>query len=243
MITLKNPIKGRLTYVDKGGIISQYFGENYQWYHDNAKTNGHDGLDIATHEGDEIYASIGGKVVNARWSTYGGNSITIITPISENLYLATLYCHLNTIIAKEGESVSTGQIIGTMGHTGEWCFGTHLHFALHLYSDPVPNTQQLSYPTGESFTRLNYDNGFKGALNPLFYFEESFMKYIKIGNEQYLLYEPLKLALNIGDPEELNKLINNGLVGDPIDVAELPTGYLVYPLVDKGRLKDLFGIN
>jgi murein DD-endopeptidase MepM/ murein hydrolase activator NlpD len=239
---IKSPIRGKLVYLDKGGVISQYFGENYQWYHDNAGTNGHDGLDIATHEGDEIYASIGGKVVNARFTKYGGNSITTITPLESGIYLATLYCHLSSMLTKEGENVSQGQIIGTMGHTGEWCFGTHLHFALHLYSDPVPNTQQLSYPTGESFTRLNYENGFKGALNPLFYFEESFMKYIIIGKEQYLLYEPLKLAFNIGDPEELKKLTNNGLVGSPINTGELPTGYLIYPLVDKSRLKDIFGL-
>ena len=239
---IKSPIKGKLVYLDKGGVISQFFAENYQWYQDNAGTKGHDGLDIATHEGDEVYASVGGKVVNARFGQYGGNSITTITPISENCYLAIVYAHLSTIIAKEGENVSEGQIIGKMGHTGEWCFGTHLHFALHLYSNPEPNTQQLSNPTGESFTRLNFNNGFKGALNPLFYLKESMMKYVIVGTEQFLLYEPLKIALNIGDPEELNKLINNGLVGDPINLGALPAGYLVYPLVDKGRLRDIFGL-
>ena len=243
MITLNSPVKGKLDYVDKGGIISQYFGENYQWYHDNAGTNGHDGLDIATFEGDDIMASAGGKVVNARFTKYGGNSITIITPLGDSTYLATLYCHLSTIIAKEGENVTTGQIIGKEGHTGEWCFGTHLHFALHLYSDPVPGTQQIGYPTGDSFTRLDFNNGFKGALNPLLYLENSPMKYVIKGNEQYLLFEPLKLAFNIGDPEELQKLINNGLVGNPISIGELPAGYLIYPLVDRARLKDLFGLN
>jgi len=250
MVTLKSPVKGKIDYLDKGGIISQFFAENFQWYYDNAGTNGHDGLDIATFEGDNIMASLAGKVVNARWSQHGGNTITIITPIAENRYLAILYCHNRELLVKEGDNVVAGQIIAKMGKTGDWCFGVHLHFAVFLLSNPEPNTQQLSYPTGDSFTRLNFNNGWKGALNPLFYLENSPMKYVIIGGkEQYLLYEPLKLAFNIGDEKELEVLRNQGLQGDPVPVAQIPDGYVDIAFNRKDRLKeeigkliDLFGI-
>lgn len=245
MKLIQQPVKGKIDYIDKpGGIISQFFGENYQWYHDNAGTNGHDGLDIATFEGDDICAAHSGKVVNARWTQHGGNSITIVSPKIENCYLATIYAHNKELLVKEGDNVVAGQIIAKMGRTGDWCFGVHSHFALYLYANPQPDTFQLSYPTGDNFTRLNFNNGWKGALNPLFYLENSPMKYVIVnGKEQYLLYEPLKIAFNIGNEKELETLRKQGLQGDPISVAELPAGYIDYPLVAKDTIKDLFGIN
>jgi len=252
MIKLKQPVLGKLVYLDKGGISSQYFAENYQWYHDNAGTNGHDGLDIATFKGDSIFAAHDGKVVNARWTQHGGYAITIVSPKQDDgTYIATLYAHNNELLVKEGDQVKAGDLIATMGNTGDWCFGVHSHFAVFLFSDPVPDTQQLSYPTGDSYTRLNFNNGWKGALNPLFCLENSPMQYVIInGKEQYLLFAPLKLAFNIGDPIELKTLTDQGLSGSPIPMAVLPEGYVDYPLVKKDRIKesvvgliqDLFGI-
>ena len=241
---ISQPLKGKLKYRDKGGIISQLFGENYQWYHDNAGTNGLNGLDLATHEGDDVMAAMDGEVAQAQWSDKGGNLITIITKDKiEGCYWATVYCHMSQLLVSTGENVTTGQIIGKEGHTGAWCFGTHLHFGVYQYDDPIPGTQQIGYPNGKSYTRLNINNGMGGALDPLLFMPNEVMEYIIIGNEQYLLYVPLKLALSIGDMTELEKIKLHGLTGIPAPkTASYLSGYLVYPAVDLLRIKDIFNI-
>ena len=67
------------------------------------------------------------------------------------------------------------------------------------------------------------------------------MEYVIIGKEQYLIYEPLKIALNIGDELELKKLQDKGLTGSPKEISDL-NNYLIYPLVEQNRLKDLLGL-
>ena len=67
------------------------------------------------------------------------------------------------------------------------------------------------------------------------------MEYIIVDGEQYLLYEPLKLAFNIGDEEQLDILRQQGLVEEPIMKFDVD-GYVQYPLVTKDKLKDLLGL-
>ena len=38
---------------------------------------------------------------------------------------------MSSLLVSEGETVSIGEIIGTMGHTG-YAFGTHLHFGMSV---------------------------------------------------------------------------------------------------------------
>jgi len=70
------------------------------------------------------------------------------------------------------------------------------------------------------------------------------MKYIiDIKNNQYLLYEPFKIAFTIGDEIELKLLLSRGLIGEPERVEGLVgdyDGYIIYPLVNQERLRDIF---
>ena len=45
--------------------------------------------------------------------------------------MTTLYAHCNDILVKEGDIVSEGQVIGTVGSTGR-STGPHLHFEIRV---------------------------------------------------------------------------------------------------------------
>ena len=95
-------------------------------------TSDHGGIDIAGGNlpqypgglGSPIFAVNAGKVyaVNPRSST-AGKLVWIDHPGGWR----TKYVHLNSILVTAGQDVFKGQVIGTMGNTGN-SSGTHLHF-------------------------------------------------------------------------------------------------------------------
>ncbi len=111
--------------------ISSYFG--YRW----GKI--HEAIDIAgSGEGSPIFAAGAGTVVTAKKNAPSlGNYVTI----NHNNGYYTIYAHMKFLTVKEGQTVSAGQQIGGMGHTG-FATGTHLHFGLYRggmpYRDGTP---------------------------------------------------------------------------------------------------------
>ena len=107
----------------------------------------HNAIDIAGTNGSEIYAANSGQVVtvkggcvvgNLSCNGKGGNYI-IIKHNTNNYY--TVYMHLKDIKVSVGQVVNSGQVIGTMGNTGNVIpvptssgstAGTHLHFCLYI---------------------------------------------------------------------------------------------------------------
>ena len=116
--------------------ITTYFG--YRW------GSMHAAIDIYYGHGSNIYAANNGTVMMIRGGCTPGNlscngrqgNVIYINHNIGNYY--TVYMHLATILVKEGQVVSRGQVIGKMGNTGEVYpapssyspySGTHLHFA------------------------------------------------------------------------------------------------------------------
>ncbi len=86
----------------------------------------HDGTDISgCGRGSNIFAAQSGTVVKVA-SKYDNGRYIII---NHNNGYYTLYAHLQGQIVKEGQTVSKGQVIGTMGDTG-FATGVHLHYAI-----------------------------------------------------------------------------------------------------------------
>ena len=121
-------------------IITSYYG--YRW----GKMHG--AIDISgTGYGSNIYAANGGVVTTVKsgcitgdlsCNSRAGNYIVIKHNINDYY---TVYMHLKNIYVSRGQSVSSGQVIGTMGNTGNVSpaptssnpySGTHLHFALYI---------------------------------------------------------------------------------------------------------------
>ncbi len=86
----------------------------------------HRAIDIAAPSGAPVTASDRGVVIRAGWNQQGYGQFVII---DHNIDYLTLYAHLDTIFVQEGEVVAAGQVIGTVGATGN-ATGPHLHFEI-----------------------------------------------------------------------------------------------------------------
>lgn len=84
----------------------------------------HAGLDIGANEGKEIVAAMEGTVELV--SSYGdyGNHVKIT-----NGEVSTMYAHCKDIYVNQGDYISQGQVIATVGNTGRTT-GPHLHFEI-----------------------------------------------------------------------------------------------------------------
>jgi len=66
------------------------------------------------------------------------------------------------------------------------------------------------------------------------------MDYVNIGKEQFLIFEPWKIAFNLGDEIELARIAHR-LPATPRPIANLD-GYFIYPMLEKSRWVDLLGL-
>jgi murein DD-endopeptidase MepM/ murein hydrolase activator NlpD len=97
--------------------ISQYF-----W-------SGHHAVDIAAAQGTPVVTAVSGTVVKAGYNGYTGGGNVIWVMNGTKLY--TTYNHLSYVGVRVGQTISTGQVIGRVGATGE-ATGPHLHFEVWL---------------------------------------------------------------------------------------------------------------
>lgn len=105
-----------------GIITTEYSALRYT--NDNPVPSRHLALDIANSTGTDIMASNTGVVTLAMELIITGNTVVI----DHGMGIFSSYVHMNEISVNEGDSVSKGDIIGTVGSTG-YSTGPHLHFA------------------------------------------------------------------------------------------------------------------
>lgn len=85
----------------------------------------HQGVDLAADAGTPIYASRGGTVTTATFSSKSGYYVTI----NHGDGYSSIYMHMTNYIVSSGQQVSQGQVIGYVGSTGV-STGNHLHFGI-----------------------------------------------------------------------------------------------------------------
>lgn len=187
-----------IRYDGKGGIVSQFFGENRKFYYDNFKIKGHNGIDFVCKDGEPIFAAHDGKVIltfdeNNSTSTRGYG----IYLINDEKNHFTTYWHLKDVLVKVGDIIKAGQLLGHADNTG-FSSGTHLHFGLT--------------PCNASGAALYPDNGYRGAIDPMPFFS-IMLKIIgdRRDKKQYLLGNDKKLRW-IFNPNLLNELHNAGVI-------------------------------
>lgn len=115
--------------------ISSHYGDT------SGRGSGHKGMDIRAGKGSDITAANSGvviKVSNSCTHNYGksgscgcGGGYGNYCIIDHGGGYTTVYAHATEITVKEGQSVSTGDVIGKVGSTGE-STGYHLHFEVRV---------------------------------------------------------------------------------------------------------------
>jgi murein DD-endopeptidase MepM/ murein hydrolase activator NlpD len=86
----------------------------------------HRAIDIAAPPGAFVTAADRGVVIRSGWNDQGYGLFVVV---DHNIDYITLYAHLTDVLVKEGDVVAQGQLIGTIGSTGN-STGPHLHFEI-----------------------------------------------------------------------------------------------------------------
>ena len=85
----------------------------------------HYGLDLGAQQGDKIKCAANGTVEEAGENSEYGKFITV----RHSDTVTTLYAHCAELLPQTGDAVNAGQIIATVGSTGN-ATGPHLHFEI-----------------------------------------------------------------------------------------------------------------
>ncbi|MEU0050327.1 M23 family metallopeptidase [Streptomyces sp. NPDC006309] len=121
---LAEPAKpaGKYTLPTSSYTITSTFGQaGTMW-----SSGHHTGLDFAAPTGTLIKAIHGGTITEAGWAgSYGYRTILTLDDGTE-----LWFCHQSSINVTAGQKVTTGEVIGRVGATGN-VTGPHLHLEVH----------------------------------------------------------------------------------------------------------------
>lgn len=95
--------------------------------------NGHYGVDIATASNQGIKAVLDGTVILSDFTTQTGFTLQI----QHDHNLVSIYKHNKELFKKVGDRIKAGEVIATVGNTGELTTGPHLHFELWHLGKPL----------------------------------------------------------------------------------------------------------
>lgn len=125
------PIRTEIAFTSGFGVRSDPF---------RGRAAMHGGIDLAGPIGTPIYATADGIVQRSEWNSGGyGN----LVEINHGQGIQTRYGHMSRLIARPGQRVRRGDLIGLMGSTGR-STGSHLHYEVRIDGravNPIPFMQ------------------------------------------------------------------------------------------------------
>lgn len=197
-----------LQYPLKDIFVTQYFGENPDFYIKNYGVKGHNGIDYRAPTGTPVYATHDGFAYYEKDSA-GGEGVVIRSKgmmlIAGQLsHFKTIYWHLDnrpgfkspitcTDVQSQGQVVKCGDLIGYADSTGV-SFGSHLHFGLKPIA--LTGTAHEEY----NFYNTNQNNGYAGAIDPMPYLPKKyqFLKNMEYGNRSADVAQLQQRLINMG---------------------------------------------
>ena len=150
-------VKGKEVTRDKAVHNSDYGGGDAA----HQSRGGHRGIDIFAPAGEPVVAPVTGTVIKVSKQDVGagGKSVTI-----EKGGYSFYHAHLDQVYVDDGQSVTSGQLIGVVGDTGN-AAGTHphVHFSIYKSSDgyeagsvnPWPSLKDKLYDLTKSDKNLS----------------------------------------------------------------------------------------
>ncbi|NVK53596.1 MAG: M23 family metallopeptidase [Flavobacteriaceae bacterium] len=105
------------------GNISQSFSDSDK----------HFALDIVATTGTPVKSIEDGRVIFSEWTTETG----YVLIIEHGTGFISVYKHNGALLKQQGDFVKSGEVIATVGSTGELTTGPHLHFELWYNGYPV----------------------------------------------------------------------------------------------------------
>ena len=110
----------------QGTVTSPFGNDGSRW---------HPGVDIGSLRSLDVRAAQPGRVI-ATGRPQGFEGYGNVVEVAVGSGYVALYAHLAGWRVRVGEHVAAGERLGTAGCTG-WCSGTHLHFELRRFGQPV----------------------------------------------------------------------------------------------------------
>lgn len=114
------------------GPITSSFGQREDPVLGNGEGEFHKGIDISASQGTPIRATGDGVVKSAEVESGYGREVTI----DHGHGVETLYGHMSGFAVMAGQTVTRGEIIGYVGHSGR-VTGNHVHYEVRIRNTPV----------------------------------------------------------------------------------------------------------
>ncbi|WP_225986411.1 peptidoglycan DD-metalloendopeptidase family protein [Rufibacter sp. LB8] len=126
----------------KTPVTSDFGFRGYRWHY---------GTDLDLDTGDSVKAAFDGVIRISKWDGGGYGNYLVVRHVNG---LETLYGHLSKPVAKVGQMVKAGELIGWGGSTGR-SSGPHLHYEVRYEGNPIDPEEIYDFPDyllkGENF--------------------------------------------------------------------------------------------
>lgn len=126
--------EGTFQYPLTNTLVTSNFGE-FRTYNGSAPIL-HTGVDFFAAEGTPVLAAANGTVIFNQFTPLRGNVVIL----DHGLGVTTAYFHFTESLVNLGQTVTRGELIGTVGSTG-LSTGSHLHWDLRVHNIPVSGQQ------------------------------------------------------------------------------------------------------
>ncbi|MFN2261449.1 MAG: M23 family metallopeptidase [Psychroflexus sp.] len=101
----------------------------------------HYAVDIVTKKDEPVKATADGTVIFSEWTAETGYVIII----EHSFGLISVYKHNDSLLKAQGDLVKAGEVIAIVGNTGEFSYGSHLHFELWVDGYPINPADYLNF--------------------------------------------------------------------------------------------------